>query len=231
LLINLNVVVLEDVKIRFDKEQMLKELHLDRYGDKIGGLFKFSDLLQESYNLIEPKVVYTVVKKEEIKNNELLILENGEVLKSKLLAEKLLCASELIPFLATIGPKLEEKVSLLAKENVLKSFILDKIGNYAVRKAREHLWRLIAKERKRIVSCFSPGDTPTWDLKQLEVLFRILLSDEKVKARVPVKLTESYLIIPRKSVCGVMGETMEPFMNCQVCKLRCEYRRTEFPKF
>lgn len=219
--------ILEDIKIKIDEEQMLKELRLNKSEDRIRRLFKFSDLLQEAYSLIEPKVVYTILRKKETKNNEFLILENGEVLRSKILAEKLFCAPEVIPYLATIGPKLEEKVSILAKENILKSFILDKIGNYAIRKTREYLQNLIAKKKRRIISCFSPGDTRTWDLKQLEVLFQILLKDENIKARIPVRLTQSYLMIPRKSVCGIMGETIEPFINCQVCKLKCEYRKTQ----
>jgi len=50
--------------------------------------------------------------------------------------------------------------------------------------------------------------------------------------RIDVKLNDNYLMIPKKSVSGVMGLTKQKFYECQICKKNCEYRRKRFnPSF
>jgi hypothetical protein len=51
---------------------------------------------------------------------------------------------EIIPYVVTIGPKLENEVS--QEKNLLHSYLLDKIRDYALHKALAHL-RLLAAER------------------------------------------------------------------------------------
>ena len=77
------------------------------------------------------------------------------------------------------------------------------------------------------ISKFSPGSTTYWDITQQKVIFRIL-DDKEVENTTGIKLNEHYIMIPRKSVSGVMGDTDKPFQECQFCKIRCEFRRAPF---
>jgi hypothetical protein len=43
-----------------------------------------------------------------------------------------------------------------------------------------------------------------------------------------VTLTENFLMIPKKSTCGVMAQTSEKFVKCQVCTMKCEYRSIHY---
>jgi len=216
--------VLDHIPISFDWSEMAGSCHLDaasREGETL--LLK----LRESSRLIEPKAIYSEVQVRDILDGRIL-LEDGSSLQSRLLTGKLICAGKVFPYLITIGPKLEEEVGKLGSSNLLESWVLDKLGTYALRLIRQKVQERIEKEVGARVSKFSPGSTSYWDIKQQEVLFHLLFARPQDQQEFGVTLTQSYLMIPKKSVSGIMGKTEREFVECEICSRQCEERRKPY---
>jgi hypothetical protein len=60
----------------------------------------------------------------------------------------------------------------------------------------------------------SPGRVPYWPLTQQRPLFELLGNP---KDTVGVRLTQSCLMVPNKSVSGIRFPTEESFETCQLC--------------
>jgi hypothetical protein len=197
---------------------------------KIQGIRKIteqelSSLIEKACQLMEPKAVYTFLRTLNVDNPKVHV-EGGHVLDSVILSDTLRGGQTIAPYVITIGPGVEKLASEEAKKSILKSWILEKVGDYALSKAREYAKSEIEKQMESKVSSFGPG-TGTgklFDIRQQEVLFKILEPQNKIG----VKLTPSYLMIPRKSVSGVFASTNTEYVACQYCPRKCESRKKNF---
>ncbi|MEM1507226.1 MAG: vitamin B12 dependent-methionine synthase activation domain-containing protein [Candidatus Bathyarchaeia archaeon] len=176
--------------------------------------------------LIKPKAVYTFLKVVSI-NGDKISLSSGHTFKSIILSDMLKTEQTIAPYVVTIGPKLENYISENAKGSILEAWIMEKIGDYALEKAAAHARSLIEKGLGGSATSFGPG-TGTgklFGIEQQEVLFRILDPPRNIG----VHLTSSYLMVPRKSVSGVLAAIGKGYVACQYCpRERCENRRKPF---
>jgi hypothetical protein len=70
------------------------------------------------------------------------------------------------------------------------------------------------------------GDADVWPIQQQRELFS-LLGD--VQGELGVSLTESCLMVPNKTVSGLIFPTEIDFESCQVCKRKdCPNRRAPY---
>ncbi len=132
--------------------------------------------------------------------------------------------------LATIGNSLSGEASrLMETGKTSKAVVLDAIGTEAIVQVSYKLQDAI-KEIAKANGCqaairYSPGYCD-WHLSQQKVLFQTIDS-----ASVGVRLTESCLMIPLKSVSGTIGigkfETTKPPPCLAVCDKRasCTHKR------
>lgn len=215
--------LLKDLIIRYDKDKILTELHLERYKDQE----KLLDvLINDCSELTNPRIGYdTVTVKEGLQDS--LLLDNGETLNYSTLAEKICFEFGVIPYVITIGDKLEKKVSSLISTNMLYSYSLDRLGNYVLRQTRRYFENFILNKKGFTVSSFTPGDMASWKIEELSKIFR-LLGEAKIEKQMGVTLTKNFLMIPKKSTCGLMARTSEKFVKCQVCTMKCEYRSIHY---
>ena len=70
------------------------------------------------------------------------------------------------------------------------------------------------KYRPGKMSSMSPGSLQDWPITQQSELFRVL---GDVESEIGVRLTESYLMLPMKSVSGLCFPTETSFESCQLC--------------
>jgi hypothetical protein len=217
------MIVLTQIPLSLTVEEALNVGGLGRISEKLHNL---EDLLEECRLLIKPAAIYTYAKVREVTHAGIL-LENGWILSSPKLAEELRCASEVAPYIATIGPELERRVSELGKSRLLDSWVLDNLGTYALRKTSRHIEERIRAEKGWNISRFSPGSTPSWALEQQEVIFNIF-SREKVQQFLGVVLSEKFVMKPRKTVSGIIGQASTEYHNCRECPKICEYRQRPF---
>ena len=211
--------VIDPVPVDLDAAELLRNLKT--------GILKLGEelvtLLEKSRLLIEPKAVYAPVRVIGIENDQ-VCLENGHALRSLVLGDMLERGQEIVAYVVTIGPKLENRAS--QESSLLQSFLLDKIGNYALQKACAYVKSRTEERFGHTVSEFSPGSGTgeLFGIDQQEALFRILDPTKSIA----VGLTPSYMMVPRKSESGVFAATREEYVACEYCPRQCESRRAPF---
>lgn len=181
--------------------------------------------------LIEPRFAYRRLKLESAARGA-VTLENGVEFRGGRLARALGESEEAVCFLATLGEEVDLEIGRLFRENRLaEGYILDALGSVAVENLVEQFHRQVEDESRKsgraVTLRFSPGycDWPITDQERLLALF-----DTEAAG---VKLMDSCLIHPRKSVSGVFGVTrpgpaarQAPHNPCHTCgKTDCFARR------
>ena len=161
-------------------------------------------------------------------------IKDGPVFRSRKLALALGKSKRLIVFVITIGPRVDEQIRNYMDEGFgSKGFILDALGSAAVENMVERFHkdsdRKLREEGKAATLRFSPGYCD-WPVTEQKKLFSLLPAGE-----LKVSLTESCLMIPRKTVSGVFGIVdlkdilgERPYNPCLDCgNDRCSARRSQ----
>ena len=213
--------ILDNIQIKLDFNAVRRRLHLKRDSE----LDNLRALVDDARQMIQPRVLYEVKYIDEKFDNGVVV--EGRRLISDVLRKNLDQVERLFPFVITIGNKLGE--SLDTCEDILEKFYLDTIGNVAltqVRKAlNDHLKQKFALEKTAFMS---PGSLPNWPIEQQKPLFELF---EDGGASIGVKLTQSLLMLPAKSVSGIYFPTETSFFSCQLCpRERCESRKAKYNK-
>jgi len=179
--------------------------------------------LEVAKPLISAQAVYRVCYIEE-KLEEAVIID-GIRFSSRILRRNLEKVGRVFPYVITIGSGLEQKAD--ASKDLLEKYYLDQIGNIALSKARKHLEDCLrSKFALDGLSYMSPGSLADWPIQEQQPLFSILKGAE---VSIGVRLTESLLMIPRKSVSGIYFPSEVTFYSCQLCpRQHCEGRKARF---
>jgi hypothetical protein len=211
--------ILDNIQIKLDFEAVQRKLHLKRDSD----LNALQDLVAIAQPLVEPKVLYKICYIEE-KLAHGVIIENL-LLSSKVLRKNLDKIERIFPFVITIGNKFSERLE--ACSDLLEKFYLDAVGNVALNQVRLELKNHLKNEYAVEKTAFmAPGSLPDWPIEEQRPLFK-LLGD--VETAIGVKLTESLLMLPAKSVSGIYFPTETTFFSCQLCpRERCDSRKARY---
>lgn len=180
-------------------------------------------LLSEALSLAEAQAAFAVAYIEEKGAEEVVI--DGRRFRSRVLRKNLDEVGRVFPAVVTIGGRLEQRAD--QSKDLLEKYYLDAIGNLILAEARshliQHLCRRFALEK---LSWMSPGSLEDWPLEEQRPLFALL---EGVQEAVGVRLTESLLMLPRKSVSGIFFPSETTFFSCRLCpRERCEGRKARY---
>ncbi|MEK6756722.1 MAG: vitamin B12 dependent-methionine synthase activation domain-containing protein [Bacteroidota bacterium] len=148
-----------------------------------------------------------------------------------IIAKRLRASTTLAPFVATIGSQMEDwSRELMAGGDPVKGFIVDAIASETVEQVAEWLEKRVAEHVKprgwNITNRYSPGYCG-WSVAEQHELFSLL--PERFCG---VSLTVSSLMIPIKSVSGVigLGPTVKRDASiCSICDLKDCFRRQDDP--
>ncbi len=214
--------VLDNIPIHLDPGEVLKGLHLD---EKRGYLNAVQELVEIANSVIHPKVIYEVSYVDN--KNEDTVDIGGIRFTSRVLRVNLDKIGRVFPYIVTIGKELEDKAASF--DNLLKQYCLDEIGDEALYLLRRCLEDYLKKKyRLGQISNMSPGSLKDWPITQQKQLFSIF---GNVEALIGVKLTDSLLMIPRKSESGMYFPTEVKFYSCQLCpRERCQDRQAPYDK-
>jgi len=216
--------VLTRISFKLDMDLFASKLHIAK-GSKDEK--EFQNFVNDVTPQINPKAVYKVSYIWGRTFNTLTI--DGVTFTSRALRVNLNKAEKVFPYIVTCGTELDEIV--LPSGDFVKQFWLDMLKivvlDNAVRYLKDYLKQKYALER---ISTMSPGsaDPDIWPIEQQKQLFS-LFGD--VEALIGVKLTESFLMIPVKSLSGILFPTEISFRSCQLCqKENCPSRTAPFNK-
>ena len=131
--------------------------------------------------------------------------------------------------ICTIGPALEREVSELSKrEELLEAVVLDSVGSVAAETVAEYMdeqIQALAMQQGLKTSCRASPGYGDWDIREQASIFRLLPGES-----VGVSLSESFMMMPRKSVSFAIHIAEKPARmrsenSCRNCDIKdCPYR-------
>lgn len=214
--------VLIDIPFEPDSDLMLAQAHL-KPGK--GHADEFLALLAQARLAGRPKAIFRECYIEE-RGDE--VVRIGEVsFHSRALRLNLEKTERVFAFVATCGTELDALP--LPPGDFLSQYWLDLIKAEALNASLHHLHTTLeAQYALGKTGSMSPGsgDVTVWPIEQQRLLFSLLQDGPE---RIGVRLTESCLMVPNKTVSGVYFPTEKAIRTCQVCKRQnCRSRQAAF---
>ncbi len=176
--------------------------------------------------LLKPATLYTVVKVTDFEHRKVYF--EGGFFEGSLVARAMAGADDLIIGICTIGEVLEKEVEKLMNENPVMAIAFDGAGIAALRKVSNAVEDIISSEACKLDLNLGMRAQPGqegWPIEQQREVFTVLPAGQ-----INVHLTESCLMIPRKSVSFVIprGKNLSnSVVPCDFCskRIRCEWRK------
>jgi len=199
--------ILNDIPVRLPLGEIRRQLHLD----KDQRWEEVQTLIEAAQPLITPKAVYKISYIDQKLEHAVDI--DGVRFSSRVLRKNLEEVERVFPYVITIGNKLKEKGS--QSKDLIKEYYFDVIGNIALSVTRKFLEKqLQSRYGLDGMSFMSPGSLTDWPIEEQKPLFS-LFGDEETP--IGVKLTQSLLMLPAKSISGIYFPTEVSFFSCQLC--------------
>jgi hypothetical protein len=215
--------ILNNIPLRIDIAALAHEL---RISDRRSEMDELTRMIAEAETVGRPKAMYRVSPIE--MRDDRSVMVDGITLTSRVLRVNLDGLHRVFPFAATCGTELEEW-SADVGDRILHRYWADAIKEKVLRIAIEFMDEHLAEHyRPGPVSHMNPGSLADWPLKQQRALFALLGDPQEA---IGVRLTDSMLMVPIKSVSGIMFATEETFASCQLCPMeRCSNRRAPYDR-
>ena len=217
----MNPHVLDDFPVELSLEKTLERLKLNEGRSQTLGV---EDVFKTAAVLIHTRAIYGVayVSKCSLGKIEIDSIE----FRSRVLAKNLERIERVFPYVLTIGDSLENTAR--SSESMTRRLVLETVGDLALGSGLEHVQRHISEQYGlETTSNMGPGQLD-WPIEQQRELFSLL---GHVKDTIGVTLTESLMMVPRKSISGIIFPTEETFISCQLCQRnKCPSRKAPFDR-
>jgi len=175
---------IENFKVEFDDKRILRLIGYRKRPIEIKEPIKrlITEERKKLDYLLHPASIYTIIDYAE--TNKHPVFKDAEKVA--------IC-------ICTIGPELEEEIKkLMEKNEMTRALILDALGSEGAEEVAIQSDRILAMKAREMnlwpSKRFSPG-YGIWDIKEQQFIFRLLPA-----ADIGVRLTESCMMVPRKSV-------------------------------
>ncbi len=214
--------VIDPIPVELSPDEAVRVLRLDR---RPGGEDLARKLLAETSSLFRPRAFYREAFIESRTADGVTV--EGRVFRSRILRVQTDRAFKVFAYVLTIGPDLETHAARLG--DPLHRYDLETLADAALDAAAEKIRERIGRESGfDRLSAMNPGTLEDWPITEQVPLFD-LLGD--VESEIGVRLTDSLLMIPRKSVSGVLFPSQETFLSCRLCPRRsCPGRKAAFDR-
>jgi hypothetical protein len=159
--------------------------------------------------------------------NYLIKVNSTNFYARKVVINQIKKSEKILFFLCTAGSAIGElSKKLMSKGDMIKGYIVDVLGSEVVETAMDKIQNLVKEEMKlaglNITNRYSPGYCG-WDVSEQQKLFKFFPEDF-----CGIKLSDTSLMYPIKSVSGVIGIGRDVKMKNYPCKLcddkNCIYR-------
>jgi hypothetical protein len=213
---------LDDIRFHIDPAKVMTMLRVKASSEHASQIER---LAQAAHDIGRPKAMYKVAYIRS-RGDDFIELD-GAVFTSRVLRVNVEKAHKVFPFVVTCGTELQDWAN--STSDLLQHFWADAISEMAMRAAVQFLeTHLVERYQFSQLAKMNPGSLADWPLREQRVLFK-LLGD--TQAAIGVRLTDSLLMTPTKSVSGIWFPTEESFASCQLCPREdCRGRRAPYDK-
>jgi hypothetical protein len=196
-----------------------------RFDPVRAGFESLDELVALAQALIRPCAVYEVAYTGA--KGEGTVDVTGVTFHSPILRKNLDGANKVFPYIITVGPELERAAS--AQDDLLKQYYLEEMANFALESVAGWLGgQLETRYGVTGLANMSPGSLEDWPITEQTKLFSIFGDTER---SIGVRLTDSMLMLPRKSISGILFPSEEGFVACQLCERKhCPGRKAAYSK-
>ena len=217
----MNPHVLDDFPVELSLEKTLERLKLNEGRSQTLGV---EDVFKTAAVLIHTRAIYGVAYVSKCSLGKIEI--DGIEFRSRVLAKNLERIERVFPYVLTIGDSLENTAR--SSESMTRRLVLETVGDLALGSGLEHVQRHISEQYGlETTSNMGPGQLD-WPIEQQRELFSLL---GHVKDAIGVTLTGSLMMVPRKSISGIIFPTEETFISCQLCQRnKCPSRKAPFDR-
>jgi len=218
--------VFNSVPINLTLEAVLKRMRVRNKNESI--VKSVQEMLEMTRPIARPKAIYDVTYVDN-KNGDSLEI-SGVKFTSRVLRVNLDKVGRVFPYVVTCGKELDEID--IPDSDFIKGYYLDQIKETAVVLARQYLEDYLKRsyalgQMSRMAPGAGAGDD--WPITQQEGLFSLFGGRAKVEDLIGVRLTDKFLMIPIKSVSGILFPTEIKFESCQICPREgCIQRRAPY---
>ena len=217
--------------VTVEKSEVLR--YLGHNGQKIDNDLnsKINQCIKETKNEIDTKYVYQIYDiKKDLNLNTVQFENTNLILKSKDISELLRDCDKCVLMCATLGFNIEKNIRRYSYNNLTKGIIIDACATTSIEEVcdlvQDSILDKVAKEEKSLTMRYSPGYGDL-DISANRDILNVLDAHRKIG----VTVTNTGIIIPRKSVVALIGITNKKIgkvkRTCENCSNRfnCEYRR------
>lgn len=208
---------LDNLALHLDMRALEKKLHIRTGSQDERDLMAMA---KEAEALGKPRIVYGVGYIEDRSQENVRV--EGIQFHSRVLSVNLEKAERIFPFVGTCGMELQEWSDGI--DDMLWGFWAEGIKEEGLMTALDAFQQhLHDRYRPGHLSTMSPGSLENWPINQQTPLFSLLGNPQEVR------LTESMLMVPTKSVSGITFPTDASFESCQLCpRQNCPGRRAPY---
>lgn len=213
--------ILQSIPFTIKREDVIKALQMGRTPESVEMII--DDLLPQSESAANPKALFKVSYIEN--RNEDTIHIDGREFKSRVLSRNLERVERIFPYVVTAGRELD--AIEIDKNDIMRMYCFDAIKELILEAAILHLEEYIKGEfTPGIMAHMNPGSLSDWPITQQKILFSLFGDVEEL---IGVRLTESFLMDPIKSVSGIHFPTEFDFKSCMLCTRHpCIKRKAAF---
>ena len=211
--------VIENIPIKLDSDDLVKGLRIRRNVEYIKD--KLDSLIEAITPVMNPKALYSISFVDKIEGDQVTI--GDTVFTSKVLRMNLEQVGRVFPYIVTAGSELDD-VELSKGQSAM---LLDQVKTVVVSKAYQYLRAHLAEKYGiKKLSSVAPGRLDEWPLTQQRELFSLFGDNVD---RIGVRLTKTCLMVPVKTVSGLLFPSEAGFESCELCsREKCMGRRAAY---
>lgn len=211
--------IITNIQLKFNTDAMKAKLRITEQED----MDLFNEMIKTVLEIANPKLIFKASYINE--RHEDAVTIDGRRFDCKLMKNNLADVNRVFPFTVTCGRELYDWAKKI--NDIFVQYWADHIMEVVLRNAVAVLYDTIKIQYGvSKLSSMNPGSLEGWPIEQQIPLFELL--DNK-QAEIGVELTESYLMIPQKTVSGILFKSKSGYTNCKLCEMvNCPSRRSPF---
>ena len=216
------ILTIEPSAVSFDA--VLSDLHMSKEHKSYG---KVAALYESAVKIVKPVALYVVLTPEE---RDGAIWLNEVMLEEPFVYKMLSGHDTVVPYAASCGKEIDEWSQVFT--DLFEQFVADTIKESYLDAVLDKLNREVQEQyfdAGTSASSINPGSLEDWPITGQKPLFEILGGIPGVAEDIGVTLKDSLMMIPTKSVSGIIFPSDVPYHNCQLCqKANCPERSAPF---